>query len=67
MMVLEGIEYAVVLASEVSDGRRIELDLLRAALVVSARSVCLNDADARSGAHYMCDCCLAVCPDVHRG
>lgn len=66
MVVLGGIEYDVVFASEVSDARRIELDLpARGTKCSCEECVCENDADAGSAVHPMCRCCLADCPDAH--
>lgn len=65
-MVLGGIEYNVVFASEVDDARRIELDLpVRRTRCSCGKCACENDADAGSTARPMCGCCLADCPDVH--
>lgn len=66
VVVLGGIEYDVVFASEVSDGRRIKLDLpVRGTRCSCTDCVCENEADAGSLDHPFCGCCLADCPDVH--
>lgn len=66
VVVLDGIEYDVVFASEVGDERRAELDLpARGTGCSCIVCVCENEADAGSVAHPMCGCCLADCPDVH--
>lgn len=66
VVVLGGIEYDAVLASEISDARRIELDLpARGTQCSCGKCGCENEADAGSAAHPMCGCCLADCPDVH--
>lgn len=64
VVVLGGIEYDVVFASEVADERRAELDLPARGTGCSC-IVCENEADAGSVAHPMCGCYLADCPDVH--
>lgn len=66
VVVLGGIEYDVVFASEASDGRRIELDLpVRGTRCSCTDCVCENEADAGTREHPFCGCCLADCPDVH--
>lgn len=66
VVVLGGVEYDVVFASEVGDERRAELDLpARGTGCSCIDCVCENEADAGSVAHPMCGCCLADCPDVH--
>lgn len=68
VVVLGGIEYDIVSASEVSDVRRAELDLpVRGTRCSCEKCACENDADAGSAAHPVCGCCLADCPDVHEG
>lgn len=65
-VVLGGIEYDIVFASEVDDEQRIELNLpARGTRCSCARCVCENAADAGSLARPMCSCCLADCADVH--
>jgi hypothetical protein len=66
VMVLGGIEYDIVFASEINDEQRIELDLPARGMRCSCPvCVCVNEADAGSVARPMCGCCLADCPDVH--
>jgi hypothetical protein len=65
-VVLGGIEYNIVFASEVNDEQRLELNLPARGTRCSCKEcVCENDADAGSAACPMCGCCLADCPDVH--
>lgn len=65
VVVLGGVEYDVVLASEVDDDRPIETGLPSRGTVCScSRCACVNEADAGSAAHSICGCCLADCPDV---
>jgi hypothetical protein len=66
VVVLGGIEYDIVFASEVDDERRVELDLPSRGTTCSCDVCgCENDADAGSIAHPMCGCCLADCPEIH--
>lgn len=66
VVVLDGIEYDIVFASESDDEQRIKLDLpARGTRCTCAACVCENDADAGSVEHPICGCCLADCPDVH--
>lgn len=66
MVVLGGIEYDVVFASEVSDNQRIELGLPARGTGCSCdECACDNQADAGTIERPMCGCCLADCPDVH--
>lgn len=65
-VVLGGIEYDIVFASEVTNEHRIELNLpARGTGCSCARCDCQNEADAGSVARPMCGCCRADCPDVH--
>ncbi len=66
VVVLDGIEYDIVFASEVSDDRRIDLRLPARGTRCSCRDCAReNHADAGTIEHPMCGCCLADRPDVH--
>lgn len=66
VVVLGGVEYDIVFASEVSDDRRLELGLPARGTRCSCKDcVCRNEADAGTLQHPLCGCCLADCPDVH--
>lgn len=65
-VVIDGIEYDIVFASEVSDDQRLEMDLPARGTRCSCKDcVCENKADAGTVEHPYCGCCLADCPDVH--
>lgn len=65
-VVLGGIEYDIVFASEIDDEQRVGLDLPpRGTACRCAKCACANEADSGSVAHPLCGCCLADCPDVH--
>lgn len=67
MVVLGGVEYDIVFASEISDDRRLKLDLpARGTRCSCGDCVCENEADAGTVERPFCGCCLADCPDVHQ-
>lgn len=63
MVVLGGIEYDIVFATQIDDEQRIELGLpAHGTRCTCAVCVCENDADAGSVEHPICGCDR---PDVH--
>lgn len=67
VVVLGGIEYDIVFASEIDDEQRVELDIpARGTRCTCAVCVCDNESNAGSVEHPRCGCCLADCPDVYR-